>query len=423
MPPTVTLLTSGTLGDVRPFVALGLGLVRAGLSARVVTHQAFEGLVRGHGLDYGLLEGDQTELLHADPSALTLEAGPLRGALATARFVRRARPLYERMLASAYRACRPSDALVAALPTWWGADLAAALGIPCVFAPLQPITPTRQWPSALLPLAGSLGSRLNLLSHRLVDQALRLPWRDSLARWRRDLLRLEDGRRARDAPHIYGFSPWLVPPPPDWPPHHRAVGFWPLEERSPDPPAHLAAFLARGEPPVYLGFGSMGARAPLEDARLAIEATRRAGARAVLLGGSEAAGLAQDRPDVCVVAAMSHAWLLPQVAAAIHHGGAGTTGACLRAGVASVVAPSAADQFFWGGRIARVGAGPPPVPRRSLTAARLAELIREVLGDSSYRTRAGALGALVAQERGVERAVELIARQLSANGGSTPAPG
>lgn len=416
---TITLLTSGTLGDVLPFVALGLGLRRVGVQARIAAHPTFAPLVRRHGLDYAAVEGDQTELLHAEPAALTLESGPLRGALASMRFVRRALPLYEQMLGSAWLACQGSDALVVALPTAWGVQIAEALGIPCIFAPLQPLTPTREWPSALLPLSGSLGPRLNLHSHRLVALALRLPWCGPLRRWRRDVLRLPPAKVMRntnivpsDAPLVYGFSPWLAPPPPDWPADHRPVGFWRLDATPPGCCRRLAAFLAHGEPPIYIGFGSMGARSPLADTRLALEAVQIAGVRAVLLGGAEAAQIAGRRRDICVVASVSHSWLLPQVAAAIHHGGAGTTGASLHAGVPAAAIPSAADQFFWGRRIARVGVGPAPVARRAISATRLAELIRETLEGAAYRRRAGALAELLRQERAVEQAVELIIAQL-----------
>lgn len=416
---TITLLTSGTLGDVRPFVALGRGLQRAGYHVRLATHVPFGDLVRRHGLAFAPLAANPSDLLQADPAALTLEDGPLRALAATWRFVRAAQPVYERLLESAWRACRASDALVVALPTTWGAQIAEALGVPCVFAPLQPLTRTRAWPSALLPVGRSLGPRLNLLTHQLVELSLRLPWRGPLRRWRREVLGLPPAScdplalaAAGGAPITYGFSAWLVPRPGDWPAHHVATGFWLLEEEAQHPPpAALVSFLARGEPPVYIGFGSMAARRPAADARLVLDAVRRAGVRAVILGGEEARRLAAGRSDVCVVESAPHGWLLPRVAAAIHHGGAGTTAASLLAGAPTAVVPFAADQLFWGRCVARAGAGPPPVSRRALTAERLAELIRAV-GGGEHRRRARALAQLLRREDGVARAAEHIAEQI-----------
>jgi sterol 3beta-glucosyltransferase len=416
MPRTITLLTSGTLGDVLPFVALGRGLVAAGVRVRIATHAPFAPLVRRHGLVFAAVDGSPNELLQADPEALTLAGGPLRAALASWRFVRAAQPVYGRMLASAWAACRGSDALVAALPTWWGLEIAESLGVPCVLAPLQPLTPTRAWPSALLPLPDALGPCANVLSHRLLAALLRLPWRAPLARWRREVLGLLPARRdplaqalAGGTPFVYGFSPWLAPRPPDWPERHVVAGFWRLDaDPGWRPPDHLRAFLEAGPQPVYVGFGSMGAGRPAEDARLALEALAFAGYRGVLPGGGEVARLAAGRRHVCAIESAPHGWLMPHMAAAVHHGGAGTTAASLGAGLPTVTVPFAADQYFWGRRVAALGAGPPPVPRHRLTSVRLADLIRAAAEVPTYRRRAAALGVLLRQERGVERAVEII---------------
>jgi UDP:flavonoid glycosyltransferase YjiC (YdhE family) len=381
----------------------------------VVTHARFAPRVLAHGLEYAALEGDPSELLNARPEALTLEGGVGRAALATLRYLREARPLYARMLASAWAACAGASAVVAALPTLWGVDLAEALGVPPLVAPLQPLTPTGAWPSALLPLGGSLGPRLNRLSHRLLELSLWLPWRVTIDRWRRSvgLARADTDplarARAAGALFVYGFSPWLVPRPADWPANHIIAGHWWLEDgRVWRPPPDLAAFLDAGPPPVYLGFGSMGARRPEADAALVLEAARLAGRRVVLLGGPAARRAVAGSREIIVVDEAPHDWLLPRVAAAVHHGGAGTTHAALRAGIPSAVAPIAADQYYWGGRIAALSAGPPPAPRQVLTAERLAGLIYEAAEVPAYRRAAAALGELLRQERGVARAVEVI---------------
>jgi sterol 3beta-glucosyltransferase len=411
----IIMVASGTLGDIVPCVALGRGLRDAGAYVRVVTHAPFAPLVLAHGLEWADLGPNPSEVLNADPAALTLEGGLLVAVRASLRYVRQARALYARMLAAAWAACRDADAIVVALPTLWGADIAEALGVPLVVAPLQPITPTGAWPSALLPNTHSLGRRANWLSHRLLGLAVWLPWRPVFDTWRGAWLGLAPARAdhltrllAARAPFVYGFSPWLLTRPSDWPAHHVIAGRWPLPDPDFEPAEGLVRFLAAGPPPVYLGFGSMGARRPAEDAALALEAARSTGRRLVLLGGREARSLASERADVFVVESVPHAWLLPQIAAALHHGGAGTTHAVLRAGAPSAAIPAAADQFFWGARAAALGAGPPPVPRHALDAVRLAELIDEAAEQPRYRRRAAAVGALLSAEEGVARAVELV---------------
>src|SRR5690606_19496179 len=122
---------------------------------------------------------------------------------------------------------------------------------------------------------------------------------------------------------------------------------------------------------------------------------RRTGQRGVLAKGWGGLAAADLPPDVAVVEDVPHDWLFPQVAAVVHHGGAGTTGAGLRAGRPTLICPFFGDQPFWGRRVAALGAGPRPIPQRRLTATRLAEAIRELVSSAEMRERAEALGARI----------------------------
>jgi sterol 3beta-glucosyltransferase len=196
------------------------------------------------------------------------------------------------------------------------------------------------------------------------------------------------------------------------------TGYWTLDENSDrsdrtdasDPPPDLAEFLARGEPPVYVGFGSMSGTDPATTTRTVLDAIRRAGVRAVLASGW--GGLApSDAPArVHVVESAPHEWLFPRCAAVVHHGGAGTTAAGLRAGCPSVVCPFFGDQYFWGRRVESIGAGPAPVPQKHLTPDRLATAIREALDTPEMRRRAQHLGTALRSESGVARAVAILER-------------
>jgi UDP:flavonoid glycosyltransferase YjiC (YdhE family) len=109
-----------------------------------------------------------------------------------------------------------------------------------------------------------------------------------------------------------------------------------------------------------------------------------------------------------MVDSIPFAWLFPRVAAVVHHGGAGTTAAGLRAGVPSIVIPFFGDQFFWGQRVAELGAGPEPIPRKKLTVERLAQAIQEALTDQTMRQRAANLGSKIQAEDGIARAVAVV---------------
>ncbi|CAA9577642.1 MAG: UDP-glucose:sterol glucosyltransferase, partial [uncultured Thermomicrobiales bacterium] len=278
-------------------------------------------------------------------------------------------------------------------------------------------TPTQAFPSPLTP-ALRLGGALNRLSFRVMRQMFWQGFKVADVATRRELglgkgpwggpyRALERNR----VPALYGYSPHVLPRPADWPAEHHVTGYWFLG--APEgwtPPPDLAAFLDAGEPPVFVGFGSMGSRDPREAGRVALEALERSGRRGVLASGW--GGLtAADLPDtVFPVTSIPHTWLFPRMAAVVHHGGAGTTGAALRAGVPSVVVPFGLDQPFWGRRVAALGVGTQPIPRKRLTSARLAKAITESTTDAAMLRRAGALGRDLGAEDGVGAAVALIHR-------------
>jgi UDP:flavonoid glycosyltransferase YjiC (YdhE family) len=212
---------------------------------------------------------------------------------------------------------------------------------------------------------------------------------------------------------LYCYSPAVVPKPPDWGEHAHVTGYWFLDH-PPDwqPPADLVDFLESGPPPIYVGLGSISSRDPEKTSRIVLDSLRQAGQRGVIATGW--GGLSQsDLPDeVFVTEAVPHDWLFPRMAAVVHHGGAGTTGAGLRASVPSIIVPVSNDQPFWGRRVKALGAGPAPIPRKRLTADRLAHAICVAVTDEAIRKRAAELGETIRAEDGVANAVRIINQTL-----------
>jgi UDP:flavonoid glycosyltransferase YjiC (YdhE family) len=416
----IVLLTVGSRGDVEPFVALGAGLRRTGHSVCLATHRLFESHVREAGLDFAPLPGDPLQL------RAELEGGfdgTRRDDLRFIRFFRRAvEPFARDALQAGLAACRDADAIVYrdAL-AFVGYSLAEAVDARPVVATLQPRSPTRAF---AFPRPLPFGGTVNLLSHHLTLQIFWQVFRRTVNRHRRTELGLApfpltgpyaDGRRRR-VPTLFGFSEAIVPRPPDWPPWHHVTGYWFGDpDLDPAPSPDLVGFLAAGPPPVYVGFGSVVGRDAPALTALVAEALERAGVRGVLATGwgglSGAAVECSDR--LTVVESAPHRWLFPRVAAVVHHGGPGTTTAGLQAGRPTIVVPTAVgDQPFWGGRVAALGAGPAPIPRRRLTAPLLAEAIRRVTTDAGIRERAAALGERLRAEDGVANAVAVLQRYL-----------
>jgi UDP:flavonoid glycosyltransferase YjiC (YdhE family) len=143
-----------------------------------------------------------------------------------------------------------------------------------------------------------------------------------------------------------------------------------------------------------------------------IQAVERTRERAILLSGW--AGLGGTALPSCIfrMDAAPHAWLFPRTKAVVHHGGAGTTAASLRAGIPTIIVPHLADQVFWGKRVESLGVGPRAIPREKLTADRLAGAIRTAITDTRMKQRAADLGARIRAEAGIARAMELIERHF-----------
>ena len=423
----VVMLASGTRGDVQPFLALALGLRRAGIDSLIAAAPRYRTLVESRGVSFAPLEGNPSDLMAASGSmAATVSGGALKGIASTARFLRAAQSEYTRMLESGAAACKGARAILAGLPSTWGISIAEAFRIPCVLCMVQPFGRTRAFPSALLPVRASLGDGYNMLSYRIIEQAMWLPWRRITNAWRRQTLGLPSlpgagpWRRIYDSGFacLYGFSPAVVPAPVDWPPGHVVTGYWFLEEDPGwKPRPVLEQFLSAGSPPLYVGFGSMGLNHDWKVLRVVEAALELSGLRAIVSSVGNSPSLRPDgSPRMIFEEEVPHAWLFPRVAAVMHHGGAGTTAECLRAGIPSLIFPGAADQYFWAERIARLGAGPRPVARGDLTPARLSKLFMRAAADREMRERARLLGEKIRAENGVARAVEAL---LPVIGGSS----
>jgi sterol 3beta-glucosyltransferase len=214
-------------------------------------------------------------------------------------------------------------------------------------------------------------------------------------------------------PVLFSFSRHVVPPPPDWPESVRVTGYWFLDEgQTWQPPSRLVEFLDAGPPPVFISFGSMVGPYPADTARVVLEALARTGQRGLIVTGWGGLTVPDPPPEVHVAEFVPYDWLLPQVAAVVHHGGAGTTAAGLRAGKPTVICPFVADQPFWGRRVNALGVGPPSIPQRKLTAARLAKAIHQAVTDAPMQQRATELGAKIRAEDGIATATDHIGRYL-----------
>ena len=177
-------------------------------------------------------------------------------------------------------------------------------------------------------------------------------------------------------------------------------------------PTALIEFLESGPPPVYVGFGNRTDYNPEAMTELVLAALAQTRQRGILLTGQDRQAYDNLPDEVLKISSIPFDWLFPRVAAVVHHGGAGTMAAALRAGIPSFITPFGADQPFWGQRVANLGVGASPVPGKKLTVETLAAAIRTATSDEAMKARAAALGEKIRAEDGVARAVEVFHRYL-----------
>ena len=415
-----TMIAAGTRGDVQPPIALGRALKARGHSVRLFASVNFRGWIEAHGLEAADTGVNIQELMESEGGVAWVEKG--HNPLVQAREMKRLLDdVGWELVWDAWEACQGADAIFTSFTSDTpGTAMAEKLGVPQISAPLQPaLFATRDgWAVPNTPLSNRR-SLFNLLFGKVFIEPY--PWQmfgDLTVRLRRELglppqSARENLANRREILTLNAYSPHVVPQPPEWPSNFHTTGYWFQEEKSAwEPPADLAAFLEGGPPPVYIGFGSMTGRAPRRTTELVQEALVRSGQRAIVAAGWAGLGEMRVPETVYQLESAPHSWLFPRMAAVVHHGGAGTTAAGLRAGVPTLIVPHIVDQPFWGQRVFDLGVGPRSLPRHKLTAAKLARGIEIAVTDSGIRQRASALGAKIRAEDGIGTAVRLIEGRL-----------
>jgi len=415
----IVILAIGTLGDVQPYVALGVGLKKAGHSVYIATHLNFNKLVIEHGLEFSPIDYPQELMTDGDMLKL-VDAG--------SNFASWMRQLFsltdsilENLLNDCWQACQGAEAIIYSPFGWAGYHIAQKLDIQSYAASLQPMSRTRYFPTVWSPTLLRPGSYYNLMTHIAVEQVFWHIFRKAANRWRQTVLDLPPipfsgpfGKPEwKRQPFLYGYSPSVIPKPRDWPEWLHVTGYWFLPKNIDwRPPQELLNFLSSGPPPVYVGFGSVPIRNQEKITQLVVESLTDAGRRGILQIGRTGENNFQISDNLFQIGWIPHNWLFPKMAVLVHHGGASTMANGLLAGVPSVIIPFAWDQPFWGQQVEYLGIGPKPIPRNKLTVKGLTEAIKTATTDREIVRRALALGRKIQEEDGVTRAVEVFERNL-----------
>ncbi|KAF2275406.1 UDP-Glycosyltransferase/glycogen phosphorylase [Westerdykella ornata] len=445
----IVVIVIGSRGDIQPFLRIGKILKEDyGHRVRIATHPAFKKFVEeDSGLEFFSVGGNPSELMAfmvknpgLIPSIDTIKEGEVG---------RRRAAMYE-MFQGMWRACINStddegdyanlkmmghkdpfvaDAIIANPPSFAPPHIAERLGIPLHMMFTFPYTPTVHFPHPLANIKpGNVDPKYtNFMSYPLVEMMTWQGLGDLINRFRAKTLFLNEvstlwapGQLYRlKVPYTYLWSPGLVPKPKDWGPEIDISGFVFLDLASSfKPPDDLMKFLEAGEPPVYIGFGSIVVDDPDRFTKMIFEAVKMAGVRALVSKGWGGLGGKDIAPDyIFMLDNTPHDWLFPRVSAVVHHGGAGTTAIGLKCAKPTMIVPFFGDQPFWGGMVAKAKAGAHEcIPYKKLTAEKLAEGIKQCLTEEARKNVQQIADSIAAEGDGALNAVRSFHRSLPLKG-------
>ncbi|KAM0242358.1 hypothetical protein ACHAPO_000775 [Fusarium lateritium] len=367
-PPKLNVVVQivGSRGDVQPFVALAKVLKDTyGHRVRIATHPTFRTFVEENGLEFFNIGGDPAELM----AFMVKHPGLMPGfdAITSGEITKRRKGI-EEILMGCWRSCIEGGDGLGPAPKPHASNAPLDVSLVSGNSGQEPF------------VADAIIANPPSFAHVHIAEKLGIPV------------------------HMMFTSPALIPKPNDWGRHIDISGFYFLNLASsytPDP--ELAAFLRDGPPPVYIGFGSIVVDDPNAMTEMIFEAVRLSGVRALVSKGW--GGLGADdlgKPDgVYMLGNVPHDWLFEHVSCVVHHGGAGTTAAGIKAGKPTLVVPFFGDQPFWGAMIARAKAGPDPIPYKQLTAEKLAEAIKFCVKPETLE-QAKAMGQKIREEKGTD---------------------
>ena len=422
----VAIITNGSRGDVQPYLALARGLLDRGHTVTIATLAHFRDLAERYGIDF--------RPLHQEPFfriVKELRKGVLRSPRA---IVDGIRGEFEAAFDEWLAATEGADLIVAHPLVAAAPDIAEARRIPLVVASVTPaLCPTGEFPHALVS-GVSRGAAVNRATFHAAA-AVTIPVDAVRRRWRRARLGLSTplvpmtGDARWPLHHLHGHSPLVLSRPRDWPDRYSVDGFWRLPERPHDElPPDLERFIASGEAPVYVGFGSMVV-CPPEHTRTILDALMAKGCRAIVArcSGALRMDIAREydpgRVHPLDGGDVSFDALFARVAAVVHHAGIGTMAIAMRAGKPQICCPFRFDQPFWAERARRIGIAPEPLPIARMSVEGLRRRLDAVLGDTACARAAQRLQTHILQEDGVAVSVARLERLVATGAASLPQPG
>ncbi|KAI0461466.1 Sterol 3-beta-glucosyltransferase [Komagataella kurtzmanii] len=414
------LLTIGSRGDVQPYISLAKGLLAENHKVKIVTHEEFKPWVESYGIEFATIAGNPAELMSLMVTHKSLSVG----------FLKEAKEKFTgwigELLQSSWDACQDADVLIESPSAMAGIHIAEKLQIPYFRAFTMPWTRTRAYPHAFVVPEQKRGGSYNYLTHIIFENVFWKGISGEVNKWREQVLMLPKTNLERleqnKVPFLYNVSPTVFPPSMDFPHWVKVVGYWFLDEGeadSYDPPKPLLEFMEKaktdGKKLVYIGFGSIVVSDPKQLTEAVIDAVLSADVRCILNKGwsdrlGKQAGVEVELPEEIYNSGnVPHDWLFGKIDSSVHHGGSGTTGATLRAGIPTIIKPFFGDQFFYANRVEDIGVG---IGLRKLNSKSLSKAIKEVTTNTRIIEKAKEIGKQIQSENGVSAAIRCLYQEM-----------
>jgi sterol 3beta-glucosyltransferase len=415
----IAITTVGTRGDLQPYIALGLGLKDDGHEVLLISAKNEEAFVRNFGLDFFALNVDIQQLMDGDEvQAMSKGNNPFKFIVSHLKGSKKLKNLMVATQSEIWDGCKDADLIIFHPGMPLGFFIAKAKGKISVMANPFPVIATKDYPSILFYTSPRLGKWYNLLTHKIFEKVFWSLTKSAIVEFWNNVVQTKMDftvspiRQQINSgmPVLNGYSELLFHQPDDWSENIHTTGSWFIEKEPNFTPSNeLVHFIDKGEPPIYIGFGSMKDVGTfgktLEIIIKSLEITQQ---RAVIgLGWSNSNYKGIIPSNIHLVESVPHTWLFPKMKMVVHHGGAGTTATGLSAGKPTIIIPHNADQPAWGQRVFELGVGAKPIPKAKLTSEKLAAAIYFSL-QPEIMANAEKLGEALRKENGVKMAVKII---------------
>lgn len=415
-------MTLGSRGDVQPYVALSQEFIKNGHSAVICTGESFKGFIEEHGVEFARAESDLMAMLKTAGGKAAMNGG-IKNIVKTLKYAKEVvNPAFRISLDDFWESAQGADVIIYHPKVLAAADMAQALGIPCISMPPVPITyPITEFPNLAIAPTANWGKTLNKFSYKIIEKADAASLKD-INDFRVKTLGLKKRKAGEFAykngeqfiPIIYPISPSLFKDVVSWNNRVFLPGFFFLDTKAQVLDEKIEKFILKGGKPIIISFSSMPLKQPEIFKEKLIEAIKATDNRAIILTGMSGMHF-NENDKILSINQAPHNLLFPKAKGIVHHGGAGTMAAALCSGVPQLIIPFTADQPFWANRLYKSGYALKPLQEKNLTAQSLILAFKQFEHSDNIK-KSMAIKEIIKSEEATKAAMNYILKSLAAEG-------